>query len=227
MRKDYECGRRCPQRRPRKVRSLKEDRRAGIGGHARASHIFIHHGAAARHDKRFPLPTHVAGYGEVCEGCSPVTSEGSRVNGNTNAEREAAVRKRHDLRYTILIGHDAVKQTQRILKSLSTFAPPVLDHDATIHSRFGSGAARIVNTQQALKMYTTSWFGDCRAAKRFLSEKNIPYEEINIEDVDGAAEIVMQLNQGRRSVPTFDIDGQFINCSPFDRRKLSAALGLN
>ena len=78
-----------------------------------------------------------------------------------------------------------------------------------------------------IKMYTTALCGDCRAAKRFLSEKNIPYEEINIEDVDGAAEIVMRANQGRRSVPTFDINGRFVNCSPFDRRQLSEALGLN
>ncbi|MCI0627819.1 MAG: glutaredoxin family protein [Acidobacteria bacterium] len=77
-----------------------------------------------------------------------------------------------------------------------------------------------------IKMYTTSSCGDCRAAKRFLSERNIPYEEINIEEVDGAASIVMQVNQGRRSVPTFDIDGRFVTCSPFDRRKLSEALGL-
>ena len=78
-----------------------------------------------------------------------------------------------------------------------------------------------------IKLYTTSWCGDCRAAKRFLNEKNIAYEEVNIEEVDGAAEIVMQANEGRRSVPTFDIDGQFISGSQFDRRKLSEALGLN
>ena len=77
-----------------------------------------------------------------------------------------------------------------------------------------------------VKMYTTSQCSDCRAAKRFLMEQGIPYEEINIENTDGAAEIVVQANQGRRSVPTLDIDGQFFNCSPFDRRKLSEALGL-
>ena len=78
-----------------------------------------------------------------------------------------------------------------------------------------------------IKIYTTSLCSDCRAAKRFLSERNIPFEEINIESVDGAVEIVTQANQGRRSVPTLEIDGQFVNCSPFDRRKLSEALGLN
>ena len=78
-----------------------------------------------------------------------------------------------------------------------------------------------------VKMYTTSTCSDCRAAKRFLSERNIPYEEINLEDVEGAAEIVMQANQGRRSVPTFEIDGKVITCSPFSLRKLSEALGLS
>ena len=78
-----------------------------------------------------------------------------------------------------------------------------------------------------IKIYTTSQCSDCRAAKRFLSEQNIAYDEINIENVDGAVEIVMQANQGRRSVPTFDIDGRFVDCSPFDRRKLSKELGLN
>ena len=78
-----------------------------------------------------------------------------------------------------------------------------------------------------IKVYTTSQCGDCRAVKRFLSERSIPYEEINIEQVDGAAEIVLQVNQGRRSVPTLDIDGKFVSCSPFDRRKLSEALGIH
>ena len=40
-----------------------------------------------------------------------------------------------------------------------------------------------------IKIYTTSWCGDCRAAKRFLVEA-IDYEEINIEKVAGAAEIL-------------------------------------
>ena len=78
-----------------------------------------------------------------------------------------------------------------------------------------------------IKIYTTSLCSDCRAAKRFLSEKGIQFEEINIEHVDGAAEIVMRANQGSRSVPTLDIDGRILSCSPFERRKLSEALGLN
>jgi mycoredoxin len=60
----------------------------------------------------------------------------------------------------------------------------------------------------SIKMYSTTWCGDCRVAKRFLSEMNIPYEEVNIEHVEGAAEIVMNHTGGRRVVPTFDINGK-------------------
>jgi mycoredoxin len=77
-----------------------------------------------------------------------------------------------------------------------------------------------------IKMYTTSWCGDCRMAKMFLAEKGISYEEIDIETAPGAAEIVMQANGGKRKVPTFDIDGRFVAVSPFNRRQLEEALGL-
>lgn len=78
-----------------------------------------------------------------------------------------------------------------------------------------------------IKMYTTTWCGDCRNAKRFLKEQGIPYEEINIEQSEGAAEYVMSLNKGKRKVPTFEIDGRTFNLSPYDERKLRAELGLS
>jgi hypothetical protein len=58
----------------------------------------------------------------------------------------------------------------------------------------------------------------------FLSEQSIPYEEINIENVDGAAEIVMHANQG--AVPCHIRHRWPIRClgSPFDRRKLSGSV---
>ena len=78
-----------------------------------------------------------------------------------------------------------------------------------------------------IKMYTTTWCGDCRNAKRFLKEQGISYEEINIEQSEGAAEYVMSLNNGKRKVPTFEIDGRTFNLSPYDKRTLRAELGLS
>jgi mycoredoxin len=78
-----------------------------------------------------------------------------------------------------------------------------------------------------IKIYTTTWCGDCRHAKRFLAERGIAYEEINIEQIEGAAEYVMRVNDGKRKVPTLDVDGRIFNLSPYNERKLKDELGLS
>lgn len=78
-----------------------------------------------------------------------------------------------------------------------------------------------------IKMYTTTVCGDCRSAKRFLKERGVSFVEINIEEAEGAAEYVMQVNEGKRKVPTFEVDGRTFNLSPYDERKLRAELGLS
>lgn len=77
-----------------------------------------------------------------------------------------------------------------------------------------------------VRMYTTTLCGDCRRAKRLLDSWHVPYEEINIEDTPGAAEFVVQANQGRRSVPTFEVDGKVFTCSPFDPESLARELNI-
>jgi mycoredoxin len=78
-----------------------------------------------------------------------------------------------------------------------------------------------------IKMYTTTWCGDCRHAKRFLNEHGVAYEEINIEENDDAARYVMEINNGKRKAPTFEINGRAFNLSPYDERTLRRELGLN
>ena len=53
-----------------------------------------------------------------------------------------------------------------------------------------------------LVMYTTTWCGYCVRLKRFFDEAGIPYSEVNIELDPGAAEFVMSVNGGNRTVPT-------------------------
>lgn len=77
-----------------------------------------------------------------------------------------------------------------------------------------------------IKMYTTRWCGDCRHAKRFLDERGVAYEEIDVEATEGAAEYVMSVNDGRRKVPTFEVDGRVFSLSPYDERRLKRELGL-
>lgn len=67
-----------------------------------------------------------------------------------------------------------------------------------------------------ITLYTTTWCGDCRRAKRFLAEHEVEYEEINIEESEEAATLVMSHNAGRRSVPTIRIEDRYYGNPPLN-----------
>jgi mycoredoxin len=73
-------------------------------------------------------------------------------------------------------------------------------------------------------MYSTKWCCDCRRAKNFLRERGVEFREVNIDDTPEAEEIVLKANQGRRKVPTLEIEGRYFACSPFDPHKLADEL---
>ena len=60
-----------------------------------------------------------------------------------------------------------------------------------------------------LTLYSAAWCRDCREAKRFLAQHNIPYKEIDIENTPGAADEVLR-NVGKRAIPQFVIDGKWV-----------------
>ena len=58
-------------------------------------------------------------------------------------------------------------------------------------------------------LYSAPWCRDCREAKRFLETHNIAYTEIDIESTPGAvAELLV--NVGKRAIPQFVIDGEWV-----------------
>lgn len=75
-------------------------------------------------------------------------------------------------------------------------------------------------------MYSAQWCGDCRRAKRFLQERGVSFREINIDETPGAEGIVLKVNEGRRKIPTIEVDGRFFSCSPFDPYQLAEELNL-
>ena len=60
-----------------------------------------------------------------------------------------------------------------------------------------------------ITVYSASWCRDCREAKKFLAQHNIPYKEIDIENTPGAADEVFE-NVGKRAIPQFVIDGKWV-----------------
>lgn len=53
-----------------------------------------------------------------------------------------------------------------------------------------------------MTMYTTTWCGFCARLKAGLATEGIEYDEIDIERVEGSAQIVESANGGNRTVPT-------------------------
>ena len=51
-------------------------------------------------------------------------------------------------------------------------------------------------------LYSTTWCGYCKRLKRQLGDLGITFEEINIEEVADAVQIVERINNGNRTVPT-------------------------
>lgn len=60
-----------------------------------------------------------------------------------------------------------------------------------------------------LKVYTADWCRDCFVAKRFLTQHNIPYTEVNIETTPGAVDDLLQ-NVGKKAIPQFVINGKWV-----------------
>ena len=76
-----------------------------------------------------------------------------------------------------------------------------------------------------ITMYSTTWCPYCRVAKRFFEEHQIEYTEVNVEEDAAAAEYVMEVNGGNRTVPTIKIEGVGVYTNP-SRQELARLLNV-
>jgi glutaredoxin-like protein len=67
-------------------------------------------------------------------------------------------------------------------------------------------------------VYATEWCSDCRRAKRFLDQHNIPYQWVNIDHDKEAEQLVIKTNQGMRSVPTIICSDGTVLVEPSDQQ---------
>jgi mycoredoxin len=61
-----------------------------------------------------------------------------------------------------------------------------------------------------ITMYSTTWCPDCHRAKMYFKQWGVAYNEVNIEEVPGAAEQVMAWANGKRVVPTITVGGRVL-----------------
>jgi len=78
-----------------------------------------------------------------------------------------------------------------------------------VHAAALKPSRALYNQGMDVILYSAFWCPDCREAKRFLAQHNIPYHEVDIEFTPGAAEEVIR-NTGKRAIPQFVINGEWV-----------------
>jgi glutaredoxin-like protein len=53
----------------------------------------------------------------------------------------------------------------------------------------------------AVTMYGADWCGDCRRSKRFMEENDVAFTYIDVEKDLSAADKVVEINGGAKSIP--------------------------
>lgn len=71
-------------------------------------------------------------------------------------------------------------------------------------------------------MYCTPWCPECKIARLWLKDNNLPYTEVDIYSTPGAEDQVRAWNNGYLVTPTFDIDGAII--SDFQEEEMKKVL---
>ena len=78
--------------------------------------------------------------------------------------------------------------------------------------------------EPVLKLYGANWCPDCRNTKRFLGEQGVAYDWIDIDADEDANRRIAELNNGKRVIPTIELDGDVL-VNPSDA-ELAERLGL-
>lgn len=60
----------------------------------------------------------------------------------------------------------------------------------------------------SVEIYTTDYCPYCTRAKELLTQKGVPYQEIDVTGDDAAREALLAKSDGRRTVPQIFIKGQ-------------------
>ncbi len=76
-----------------------------------------------------------------------------------------------------------------------------------------------------ITLYGAYWCPDCRRSKQFLGEHQIPYRWVDIEQDPAAEQHVLDVNHGKRIIPTIEFGDGAVLVEP-SNAELAAKLGL-
>ena len=80
-------------------------------------------------------------------------------------------------------------------------------------------------SRSKIKVYGALWCGDCRRSKAFLDRNDVDYEWIDTDQDPAGHDYVVQVNNGKRIIPTIVFADGSILTEPSDF-ELAAKLGI-
>lgn len=115
---------------------------------------------------------------------------------------------------------EAINNGKRII-------PTILINDKSYTNPTNGALADVlgINDEGIIQLFGADWCPDCRRAKSYLSDHQVNYQFIDVDEHDWATDLVEQINNGKRIIPTVLIDGK-----PFtnpDNLTLKEALSIN
>ncbi|BAQ72750.1 glutaredoxin [Pseudomonas sp. Os17] len=98
----------------------------------------------------------------------------------------------------------------------------IYQHWGKIERLFNPSAvvSEAIRSQARVVLYATDWCGYCKATRRFLDQKGIPYREFDIEKDAEARQAYTAL--GGAGIPILDVNGSLIRT--YDPDAIMAAL---
>lgn len=161
----------------------------------------------------YPLLSDFYPHGKVAQDYGVLRNEG-------HSERAIFVIDRQGIiRYVDV--HDISKQpdNEELFRVLAKLEP-----EAAARIAAAAKSQPDVEPKADVILYCTPWCPNCRRARAYFQQHQIPYVEIDISRDRAAAQRVRGWANGNETTPTFNIKGTII--VDYDEAKLNRALGL-
>src|SRR6267143_1207037 len=104
----------------------------------------------------------------------------------TSAECQISDPKGRYLVFTLLFFQMPMMKTQDLNTKIITKKPK-----SARNCESRAKGCKVIPKNMKLIVYSAFWCADCRVAKRFLEQNNVPFTEIDIENTPGAADEVV------------------------------------
>ncbi len=146
----------------------------------------------------YPLLSDFWPHGEVAQRFGVLREDGTTERALFIIDREGIIR------YVDVHDIDTQPSNDELRRAIRAIDPEVRDRPEMVEPE------PVTLPHGGIVMYCTKWCPDCKDARAWLANHNLPYTEVDITTTPGAAKQVEAWANGNRTTPTFDIDGTIV-----------------